>query len=111
MGIERVLAALEAWVHTDPSWGRFQEGCGKGWDIRFRVMDPDEAIDWRNKIIWLAVWRWPDPMFRTCHAVGHLKMHYHAEVFTEEMCQEADEFAVYWLAMTAEGSVRPIVAA
>jgi hypothetical protein len=106
------MATLEAFVKSDPSWLVLQDSYGPAWDIRFNAMaDFDEAIDWRNKIIWLAAWRWPDPLFRAAHAFRHVHAHAGASMFTEEMCQEADEFATFWVAMTRDGSAPPILAA
>lgn len=104
MSIEGELAALtENWIRTDPRWGLFQRACGRGWDVRFAVMPDgiDEAIDWRNKVMTLAMWRWPDPKTRVAHTVWHVLLHEGAEWFTDEMCQEAEERAMFWLLVTA----------
>lgn len=105
VGLNDLIAVSEAWIKDDPRWVKFQQGCGRGWNLRFAVMDKDERICWESRTIWLAMFRWPDPKFRAVHAIGHIKQHWGAERFTEEQCKWADEFASYWLAMTADGSV------
>lgn len=99
--MQRLIQAVEAEVHEHPLWIPFQRRF-PGWDIRFAVMDDDEFIDWDDKIIWLAMWRWPDPFTRCAHAVAHAVLHYGTRrEFTEAECREADDLGACWLIQAA----------
>lgn len=106
-----LIAITERWVKGDPRWERFQRSFGKGWDLTFVIMDDtDERICWGRRMIYLAMFRWPDPLYRAAHAAAHVKAHWGAEYFTEAQCEFADEWATYMLAMTDNGSRPPVVA-
>lgn len=111
MAFESVITALEGELKASPLWVRFQAGC-PGWDLRFRIMDHrDEIIDWNHKIIWLAMFRWPDPIFRWMHAEAHVRYSYGQLVdWTPDQERYADEFATYELALSG-GILRPKTAA
>lgn len=103
--LAQLIKDTENWVKSDPRWALFQAGCGKGWDIRFREQAADEVIDWNRKIAWLAMFRWPDPIWRSVHLVAHIRDHPNTlRPFTEEEESYADDFAHFWTSMTCDGS-------
>lgn len=106
--VARLLAER---AHRHPLWAPFVEA-HPGWDVRYRPMNVDESIDWRRKIITLALWL-PDPMFRTVHAMFHVDRHEGARgrAFDEGEELAADGCAAFWrivLGQSMAGSRRDL---
>jgi hypothetical protein len=94
---EKVASLLAESMYQHPMWRQFQDA-HPGWDIRYRPMNVDESVDWRRKIITLALWL-PNPLFRTLHAMCHVDEHAGARGRPFADCEElaADEYARFWL--------------
>lgn len=102
---DRLIQVCDEEIQKHPLWKAFNK-CMPGWRIRFCEMDDDcdERICWDSKIIWLAMWRHPDPETRAAHAVAHVRLHYGIlRPFTDEECRQADDLAACWLICTAAG--------
>lgn len=98
MAYETLITATETAVRADPRWALFQRGFGRGWQIRFRIMEDDERINWTRKIIDLAMFRDPDPVTRAAHAAAHLRLHWGVcRPFTDDEEDQADGLAACWL--------------
>lgn len=97
-----LIAVTEEWVKEDPRWQQFRQSFGEGWDLKLVIMDEDEKICFDSKIIYLPMFRWPDPKFRAAHAVAHIKYHWGAAYFTVKQCDYADAWVTYKLAMDGQ---------
>jgi hypothetical protein len=93
----KIASLLAESMYQFPAWKLFQAS-HPGWDIRYRPMNVDESIDWRRKIITLALWL-PNPLFRTLHGMCHVDEHAGARGRPFADCEElqADEYARFWL--------------
>lgn len=99
--IQKLIQVVEEEIREHPLYADFRKAF-PGWQIRFCEMDDDEVICWDTRVIWLAMWRWPDPYRRAAHAVAHLKIHGHVgREFTDDECSAADDLGQCWLIGTA----------
>lgn len=94
--IYSLVARLNTEVRKHHWWADFVDRC-PGWDLLFCMMDRDEIIDFRNRMIFLSA-RLPQGLFRWAHATGHVMRHpdVRGRRYTDAEEDVADEIATCW---------------
>lgn len=105
-----LIARLNAEVRKHHWWQAFVDRC-PGWDLLFCMMDKDEIVDKRDKIILLSA-RLPDGLFRWAHATGHVMRHLdvRGRPYTSDEESVADELATCWACFSPANSAMDEVA-
>lgn len=91
-----LVGRLNEEVRKHHWWQAFVDRC-PGWDLLFCLMNRDEVVDKRGKIILLSA-RLPDGLFRWAHATAHTMHHLdvRGRPYTKSEEDVANEIATCW---------------